>query len=45
VLIWHLIKGVDRASVLLSCSGMMLSENRHPSIGLPPGDMLSGIML
>jgi len=24
---------------------MMLSENRHPSIGLPPGDMLSGIML
>jgi len=23
---------------------MILSENRHPSIGLPPGDMLSGIM-
>jgi len=22
---------------------MILSENRHPSIGLPPGDMLSGI--
>ena len=40
-----LIKGVDQASVLLFCSIMILSENRHPSIGSWPEDMLFGTML
>jgi len=39
-----LIKGVDPAPILLFCQSMILSENRHPSLGPSitpwPGDML-----
>ena len=40
----HLISAIDQAADLSSCSRMILSENRHPSIGPPPADMIFGMM-
>jgi len=40
-----MLSGVDPPAVLLFCSNMIVSENRHPSIEACPEDLPFGIKL